>query len=78
MSLPENVRQRNLDSRHSVANKNVEMIQRTRFHLDQHFIRANRRLGYVRVLEHFRPAMLFEDSSAFISRLVRARDRRNA
>src|SRR6185503_1561493 len=59
--VSQNMRERNLNPRHTVANKNVEVVQRARFDFNQHFVRTDPRLGHVRVLEHFRSAMLSED-----------------
>jgi hypothetical protein len=56
--VAENVRQRDLDARHSAAHEDVEMIQRARFYLDEYFVRANVRVRDVRILEHLRTAVL--------------------
>jgi hypothetical protein len=68
----EYVREGNLDPRQTVANKNVEMIQRARLHLDEDFVRTNLRLGHVRVLEHFWSTVLSEDRGFHFAACSRA------
>src|SRR5258705_6884048 len=59
--IAEDMRQRNGDSRKAATDKNIEVVQRTGFDFNQDFACEYCRVRYFRVLEHLRPAMLFED-----------------
>ena len=59
--VPENMGQRNLDSRQTIAHPNVEMIQRAGAHFDQNFVCFDLGIGDFSDLQNLRPAVLFEN-----------------
>ena len=68
----QNVRQRNLDARHAIANKNIEMIERASSNFHEHFIRAHSWLRHIGVLEHFRSTVLSENRGFHFAACSRA------
>jgi hypothetical protein len=59
--IPQNVRQRNLDSWQSISHPHIEVIQSARVHFHEHLIRFDYRIGDFGEFEDLGPAVLFED-----------------